>query len=242
MGPEDEDEAESAFEVAEMLKDIVEDKRSGSSRILNKTLDLLEVVEEEKRSEIMGIIVNAHPSMAGLSNLLGTIGEKTVKEVKEEIEQSNNRTIKNLQELVKGKSVVAMSRSHITEQGMVTASKIIVLLSEPGGEGRDTANYLEEQRIKVETVFDAEMGYAVRECDMVVVGADTLLPHGFVNKVGTLPLALTARHFASPFYVAAPSYKAAREGKVKEPFEFTPSDLVTAVITERGKLELENLF
>lgn len=232
MGDEDE----------ERLRDIVENKRSGSSRIMKKTLDLLELVEAERQNEIMTKIIEAHPSMAGLPNLMGTMGEKTVEEVKQEIEKANKDTVGNLKNIAEDKSVVAISRSHITEQGLITASEVTVLLSEPGGEGRDTARYLEDQGIAVKTVFDAEMGYAVRECDVVVVGADTLLPDGFVNKVGTLPLSLTASHFGKPFYVASPSYKAARKSEIIQPFEFIPSGLVTALITEKGTINPENLF
>ncbi|MFO7966542.1 MAG: hypothetical protein R6U44_02980 [Archaeoglobaceae archaeon] len=230
------------MDVEEMLRDIVEDKRSGSSRIMMKTIDLLEVIDPERQNEIMSRIVEAHPSMAGLSNLMRTTGARNLAEIKQEIENSNRRTIENLREPVRDRSVVVISRSHISEQGLVTASEVTVLLSEPGAEGRDTAQYLEGRSIAVKTVFDAEMGYAVRECDAVVVGADTILPEGFINKVGTLPLALTARHFGKPFYVASPSYKTARESEVNEPFEFTPSDLITGLITERGMIGLQKLF
>lgn len=230
------------MDVEEMLRDILEDKRSGSSRIMKKTLDLMEVIEVERRDEVMSRIIEAHPSMAGLSNLMRAVGERTVEEVKEEIKDSNKKAVENLKKLVEGKLVVAISRSHITEQGLITASRVTVLLSQPGDEGGDTAQYLADQGIATKTVFDAEMGYAVSECDVVVVGADTILPEGFVNKVGTLPLALTARHFGKPFYVASPSYKATKESEIKEPFEFIPSDLVTALITEKGIGNLENLW
>lgn len=230
------------MDVEQMLRDIVEDRRSGSSRIMKKTLDLLEIVETERHGEIMSKITEAHPSMAGLSNLMGAMGEKTFEEVKDEVEDSNKKTVENLKEFVEGKSVVVISRSHITEQGLLTPSEVTVLLSQPGGEGKDTAKYLEDQDIAVKTVFDAEMGYAVSDCDLVVVGADTLLPDGFVNKVGTLPLALTARHFVKPFYVASPSYKAAEKSEIKHPFEFIPSPLITSLITERGIVNLETLF
>lgn len=230
------------MDIEGMIKDILEDKRSGSSRIMKKTLDLLEITKKDRYNEIMNRIVKAHPSMAGLSNLMRTMDETTIEEIREEIEDSNKKTVQNLNELVRGKSVVAISRSHITEQGLATASEVTVLLSQPGGEGKDTAQYLKDQGIPVKTVLDAEMGYAARECDVVVVGADTLLPDGFVNKVGTLPLALTASHFSKPFYVASPSYKAARESEIKQPFEFIPYRLITSLITETGMENPQNLF
>jgi methylthioribose-1-phosphate isomerase len=94
----------------------------------------------------------------------------------------------------------------------------------------------------------------------VVVGCDRVARNGdTANKLGTLNLAVLARHFAVPFYVAMPwsSYDAdtptgasitieerdPREvgghqgGSVdawNPAFDVTPADLVTAWVTETG--------
>lgn len=98
----------------------------------------------------------------------------------------------------------------------------------------------------------------------VVVGADRITRDGdVVNKVGTCGHAIIARRYGIPFYVAAPfstidlevqgkeieieerapgevtgfgGVKTAPEGtKALNPaFDLTPSDLVTAIITEKG--------
>lgn len=96
--------------------------------------------------------------------------------------------------------------------------------------------------------------------DAVIVGADRIAANGDVaNKVGTLGLAVMARHFGIPFYVAAPQSTidcATRTGfdipieervasevmdrpiagvDVRNPaFDVTPHVLVAAVITEDG--------
>ena len=42
--------------------------------------------------------------------------------------------------------------------------------------------------------------------DLVIVGTDRVAANGDVaNKIGTLGLAILARHFSIPFYVACPS-------------------------------------
>ena len=44
------------------------------------------------------------------------------------------------------------------------------------------------------------------DVSVVIVGADRIAANGDVaNKIGTLGLALLARHYGVPFYVAAPS-------------------------------------
>jgi methylthioribose-1-phosphate isomerase len=101
--------------------------------------------------------------------------------------------------------------------------------------------------------------------DGVVVGADRIAANGdTANKIGTLMLAIIARHFGLPFIVAAPwstiDLKApdgsaipieerdpdevlTMDGRQIAPsgmrarnpaFDVTPADLITAIVTERG--------
>jgi methylthioribose-1-phosphate isomerase len=99
------------------------------------------------------------------------------------------------------------------------------------------------------------------------VGADRIAANGDVaNKIGTLGVAIGAKHFAIPFYVAAPvstidvKIASGRDIPIEErggeeitegfgrrtapagvdaynpAFDVTPAELVTAIITERGVL------
>lgn len=96
--------------------------------------------------------------------------------------------------------------------------------------------------------------------DAVVVGADRIAANGdAANKIGTLGVAVLARHFGIPFYVAAPvstvdldtpdgtaipiEERDASEVlpaplpgvSVRNPaFDVTPAELITAVVTEHG--------
>ena len=103
--------------------------------------------------------------------------------------------------------------------------------------------------------------------DLVITGADRVAANGdAANKIGTLGLAILARHFNIPFYVAVPyssidletangkdipiEQRAADEVtrwgghrtapdnvKAGNPaFDITPNDLITGIITERGIL------
>ena len=100
---------------------------------------------------------------------------------------------------------------------------------------------------------------------MVIVGTDRVAANGDVaNKIGTMGVAILARHFGIPFYVASPAStidlgtatgddivieeraedevthfgrrRTAPEGiKVRNPaFDVTPHELVTAFITDAG--------
>ena len=101
--------------------------------------------------------------------------------------------------------------------------------------------------------------------DIIITGTDRVASNGDVaNKIGTLGIAIIAKHFGIPFYVACPystidfsSEKGAdieieerddtevirfdscitapEDVKVRNPaFDITPNSLVTGLITEKG--------
>lgn len=69
--------------------------------------------------------------------------------------------------------------------------------------------------------------------DLVIVGCDRLAKNGdFANKIGTLSLAVNAKHFGVPFYVAVPSTTADISAETGEDI----------VIEERENREVTRLF
>jgi len=103
--------------------------------------------------------------------------------------------------------------------------------------------------------------------DLVVVGADRIVRDAVINKIGTYTIAVLAKEHNIPFYVAAPTstmdeerlakdviieernpeevttiagVRIAPEGvRVLNPaFDITPMEYVTAIITEKGIIEM----
>lgn len=95
------------------------------------------------------------------------------------------------------------------------------------------------------------------EVDMVFVGCDRVAANGdTANKIGTMSLAVLAKHFGVPFYVLGPSSTIDRncatgadivieergasevtdfDIKVFNPaFDVTPAELITGIVTEKG--------
>lgn len=138
---------------------------------------------------------------------------------------------------------------------------------------RLTAWELTQAGIDVTLICDNMAAQVMKEgrIDLVVVGADRIAANGdTANKVGTCGVAILARHFGVPFYVAAPSstfdltlrdgsgipieqrdcaeirrgfgkWTAPREVKVYNPaFDVTPAGLIGGIITERGMIERPN--
>jgi methylthioribose-1-phosphate isomerase len=135
---------------------------------------------------------------------------------------------------------------------------------------RITAYELQANGVPTTVICDNMAATVMRQGKVkaVIVGTDRVAANGDVaNKIGTLGVAILAKHFGIPFYVAAPTSSidmslssgeqipieerdsqeitcgmgkqtAPDEIDVYNPaFDVTPADLVTAIITERGVVQ-----
>lgn len=151
------------------------------------------------------------------------------------------------------------------EQGK--AIRVIATETRPLLQGsRLTAFELAHDKIPVELIVDSAAAQIMSRgvVDKIVVGADRILKTGHVtNKIGTLPIALAAKFYGVPFYVAAPIstvdmatdpsmvvieernqrevlYAAGRRVAPRKvealnpAFDVTPPELVTGIVTDRG--------
>ena len=127
---------------------------------------------------------------------------------------------------------------------------------------------MQQENIPVKLIVDNAAARMMQtgKVNKVVVGADRVAKGGIANKIGTLMVALAAKRFDVPFYVAAPKStfdfensiydtkieerdpnevlyfgecRVAPEGtEVENPsFDIVPNDLITGIITEEGILE-----
>ncbi len=131
---------------------------------------------------------------------------------------------------------------------------------------RLTAFELARDGIPVRVICDSAAAQLMAQgvVDKVVVGADRVLGTGHVtNKIGTLPIALGAKFYGVPFYVAAPvstldlvtdvsrvvieerdqrevlsiggrRFAPRNVGALNPAFDITPPELVTGIVTDRG--------
>ncbi|MEN6573536.1 S-methyl-5-thioribose-1-phosphate isomerase, partial [Methanobacterium aggregans] len=124
---------------------------------------------------------------------------------------------------------------------------------------------MQQEKIPVRLIVDGAAGHMMQtgKVDKVVIGADRVAKGGVANKIGSLMVALAAKRFNVPFYVAAPKStfdyensiydieieerdasevlyvgkcRLAPEGTAVEnpAFDVVPSDLITGIITEDG--------
>jgi len=172
-------------------------------------------------------------------------------------------------EAIAGRRILTLSRSETLLDAVRMAnprpSLIVVAASEPGGEGHEVASRWAESGLQVIRIPDSAVAQTIlnRDIDLVLVGADALLPGGdLVNKAGTLAAALAAADAGLPFLCAASIDKLRKDdnvslralppaavfpGRIEGPpirgslFDRTPARLVTAFLTEHGRIEPKNL-
>ena len=133
--------------------------------------------------------------------------------------------------------------------------------------GRLTVWELQQSGVDVTLITDSMAAHTIqaKQIEAIIVGADRIASNGdTANKIGTMNLAILARSFGIPFYIAAPSStfdlsiesgseipieeRKAEEithignlpiappgTKVFNPaFDVTPAEYITAIITEKG--------
>jgi methylthioribose-1-phosphate isomerase len=161
-------------------------------------------------------------------------------------------------------TALAVVRSAVEEGKSVS---VIATETRPLLQGsRLTAFELSRDGIPVRVICDSAASQLMAQgvVDKVVVGADRILGTGHVtNKIGTLPIALGAKFFGVPFYVAAPvstldlatdvsrvvieqrdqrevlliggrRFSPRNVGALNPAFDITPPELVTGIVTDRG--------
>ena len=162
------------------------------------------------------------------------------------------------------KSVVTLSYSSTVESilrhGLPPGCRVVVAESRPLMEGRRLFRNLSDDVTELRMITDAQLGLAIQDADLVLVGADAVLRDlSVVNKTGTYLAALVAHAHGRDFLVAADTYKinvtmdanncileskSGREVWSRQEkhcdnvyFDITPSQLITGFVSETGILD-----
>jgi len=163
------------------------------------------------------------------------------------------------------KSVVTLSYSSTVESilrySLPSSCRVVIAESRPLMEGRRLFKNLEHIFADLRMITDAQMGLAIPNTDLVLVGADTILADlAVVNKTGTYLSALVSHTHSRDFFVAADTYKInvavdsgncvleSKSGSELWPqrekhcdnvyFDITPAKFISGFITEEGILDV----
>ncbi len=184
------------------LKEIINDKKSGSSYIAKKVESLFPIIPETKLKESIKKILKAHSSMAAVINKINFLCLKkegfTIKEEKE-----SKIFDEFIKENGKRKNWITLSMSYwVIElfKRIKQRLNIKVGISYPAKEGLITYDYLSEYH-NIKVYEDSRLSNEVKECDGIVLGADLITEEFVVNKIGSFPIALAAKYYDKPVYV-----------------------------------------
>jgi translation initiation factor eIF-2B subunit delta len=218
-------------------------------------------------------LVQAQPAMAPIFTLANRVllagGERTpavCHDFLSRIETAGRAAGEHAASLIRpGASVLTHSFSSTVLGALLLANRagrrfdVICTESRPVGEGAELAKRLAREGVSVRLVVDAAAYSFLRECRLVLVGADAVGRRGLVNKIGTAAVALAARALGVRVYAVCGPEKflpAAYEPPPEPPkdsaeileeqvpgltpvnyyFESTPLEYLTGVVTEEGVL------
>ena len=201
-------------------------------------------------------LIQAQSTMAALINLVNTVLWKieqhdTTHELHQAVIDATEQFKRQLKEhalrvaegslplIVDGSTVVTISQSSTVQHALLHAQRagrrfrVICAESRPAYEGRETATKLAAHGLPVTLAVDTAAAAAVANADqfrgdsfVVLVGADMLTSKGIVNKVGTLALALAAKHSGVPMYTLCSSEKFLPPGYPMPPQRERPNDTI----------------
>ena len=247
--------------------------------ILNSFLKELEKIRISQDDFLLIIerMSEVHPEMVSIKNSLTNIArivekeefsnELIIESLKNEIAEVEIREKKTIEKLTKEmkkfKQIMTLSSSSTINNALKSLEDkdktIHILESRPLLEGRNTAKFLANQGFNVNLISDAASGIVAKDIEAIIIGADTVfVDGGVINKVGSLPLALVAKHYDIPFIVGASSNKLSTEASenfqnyIKEKpqeevweekiegimiyniyFDFIPSQYISKIISDR---------
>ena len=234
----------------------------------------ISIIKQQPRMAPLFNLVNrvlsaANDAMSGkgICNAAVDAIETTLAQDEKATEDLQNRTGKLLSSHNK---IMTYSRSSLVISSLLALCRyrkdfqVLLFESRPMLEGKNAAKELTRAGIPTTIFVDAAMGYAVPNCDIILVGADAFTEKSVTNKIGTRALALLAREAGTPIYCLAASDKfipanlqlAAERPRPNEEvwssapagisihnfyFENTPINLFTGVLTEHGFFDSKTL-
>ena len=225
-----------------------------------------------KFSAAMKALEGARPTAVVLHNCLEILGKNPSKAAIEKLLVQIKGATKKIAANAKfiGSGDVIMTHCHsgvavaVLKHAWQSGKKISVIATEtePKHQGLRTIRELSEAGIPATLIVDSAVSYFMPHVDCVLLGSDALRKEGNVNKIGSLNVALAAREFKKPYYIAASTLKLdSRKNieiemrptseiyhkingvKIMNPaFDITPWKFVSRIVTERGVMTPGNLL
>jgi len=210
-------------------------------------------------------LLKVRPTAVVLKNVLDLVmqnpNEIAIKRLHEKLNLVKFRIFENFIREIPNNSII-MTHCHSSDftRSLIYARralkynfKVYVTETRPKYQGIITAKELSRVGIKVKFIVDSAAKFYMNDVDMFMVGTDAMRREGFVNKIGTDLMALSALDEKKPIYVVGSLFKLDRRKKLKiemrpkseviktnkfevlnPAFELTPWKYVYKIISDMG--------
>lgn len=241
------------------IKNITADNRSGSTTILNNTINaLLEIFEKEPQADISEIVsllnklIRFHSNFVVLFHFVNALFTEIEKNP-----ESQNLYFFILNYKTKWKNAGEeagkkfMEEIHLQEKNILLHSNssaihtlftklaakyifptIFQTASGPVNEGKIQAEYLSKLGFNIKFIHESAIAKFIDKIDFVVFGADLITEGKFLNKTGTFLISLLFKHYNKPVYVISDSRKIIKTQKLSE-------EIKSGLLTEKEKSKEE---
>ncbi len=249
----------------ESIKDHIKNFKPSSN------LELFLELEHSK-----SLLINTRPTEPELRNYLHAIqvitkkdSKATKQEIIKKISQLLNQKSKSKKKIIQnGKKLIQKNSIIYTHCHSSTVTSILIAMrrnikevhnteTRPLFQGRITAKELAKANIKVVDYIDSQMLDAMKDANVILIGADAITKDGLYNKVGSEEIAMLARDKKIPLYSCASLWKfdfqeekiEARSGqevwahhpkniKIENlAFDLVPLKLIKGIVCEKGILK-----
>jgi len=211
------------------LKEIVNDKTSGSTEMLLNLLNILQnFMKQNQNPIILKSVLEEIITKQSLFINLTTVTKKIIDNLtnEETINQIVSSTLlyyemlyenqaNNIIQQIHKKEITVFTHSNSSSIKKITENiyknlkitEIYQTISFPGYEGKVQADYFANLGIKTFLINDTNVAEFIKQSDLVLLGSDAYNQNYFVNKVGSYNICLIAKHFLKPVFVLSDKNK-----------------------------------
>lgn len=215
-------------------------------------------------------LISLRPTEPLLFNILNYASKTNVDAALSLLKKNNEKIAEYGSDLIKNNSII-FTHCHsstvidIFKEAKRQGKKFTVYNTEtrPLYQGRKTARELAKLKIKTINIVDSAANLAIKNSDIMLIGADAILGNGnIINKIGSGLFAQSAYSNKLPVYVASNSLKFSNKNveieergfnevwknvpnyvKIRNPaFEIIDCEYIKAVVCEFGILNLNDLL
>lgn len=247
--------------IARRIKEI---KIQGATNVARAALKAYYLMPNQKSKKIL---LSLRPTEPMLSHVLALADKKSKEEIINHFDQAQAKMNELVFSLIKNNSRI-FTHCHSTNvvKALIYAKKngknfrVYNTETRPLFQGRLTAKELSKAGIKVTNFVDSAANIAIKQVDIVLLGADALLKDKVINKVGSGMISQLAFDNKVPVYIVADSWKysnknvkieernfrevwGTKEVHIKNPaFEPIPIKFVKGIVTELGLMTYKDFL